>query len=158
MAATAACCKPVLQSSTEQWEMHFALNSVAVHWVTGHLYKQQIFKGVIAATQACCQLVLHSSIGSCKGCNGMQHRPLHTSWCCCWVDLGRGSHTCQGSYTIKTAMHAVYRGSTHVHMSCLETSVASTMACAMQCLNHLHQVYELWVLVACLQHGSICSP
>jgi len=53
----------VLQSSTEQWGMHFALSSVAEHWcwVTAHLYEEQISIGVIAVTQACCELSLHSS-------------------------------------------------------------------------------------------------
>ncbi len=31
IAVTQACCEPVLQSTTEQWEMHFALISAAVH-------------------------------------------------------------------------------------------------------------------------------
>ncbi len=37
--------------------MQFALNSAAEHWfwITAHLYQQQIFIGVIAVTQACCQ-------------------------------------------------------------------------------------------------------
>ena len=30
-AVVQACCKPVLQGSTELWGLHFALNSVAVH-------------------------------------------------------------------------------------------------------------------------------
>ena len=30
-------------------------------WVTAHLYDQQIFIGVIAVTQGCCQAVLQSS-------------------------------------------------------------------------------------------------
>ena len=58
-----ACCKPVLHSSTKQWRLHFAKNSVAVHWcwVTAHLYKEHIFIGVIAVIQACCKPVLQSS-------------------------------------------------------------------------------------------------
>ena len=58
-----ACCKPVLQSSTEQWGLELAKNSVAVHWcwVTAHLYEEQIFIGVIAVIQACCKPVLQSS-------------------------------------------------------------------------------------------------
>jgi len=45
-----ACCKPVLQSSTEQWGSFSALTSAAVHWfyITAHLYEQQISIGVIA--------------------------------------------------------------------------------------------------------------
>ena len=41
----------------------FCQNSVAVHWwwVTAQLYGQQIFMGVIAVTQGCCQAVLHSN-------------------------------------------------------------------------------------------------
>ena len=54
--------EPVLQSSTEQWEMHFAQTSAAVHWwwVPAHLYEQQISIGVTAVTQACCRPVLQS--------------------------------------------------------------------------------------------------
>jgi len=58
-----ACCEPVLQSSTEQWGMHVALTSAAVHWCwsKAHLYEEQIFSSVIAMIQACCQPVLQSS-------------------------------------------------------------------------------------------------
>ncbi len=58
-----ACCKPVLQSSSEQWGMHFAENSVAVFWcwVTAHLYEEQISIDVLAVIQACCKPVLQSS-------------------------------------------------------------------------------------------------
>ncbi len=63
IAVTQGCCQPVLQSSSEQWEMHVTEISVAVHWwwVTAHLYEQQIFIGVIAVTQGCCRPVLKSS-------------------------------------------------------------------------------------------------
>ena len=46
---TQASCEPVLQSSTEQWGMQFALPSAAVYcyWVTAHLYEEQISVGVI---------------------------------------------------------------------------------------------------------------
>ena len=56
-----ACCKPVLQSSTEQWGLQFALNSVAVHWcwLTAHLYEEQMSLGVVAVVPACCKPVLH---------------------------------------------------------------------------------------------------
>ncbi len=64
-AVTQVCCEPVLQSYTEQWEVHFALISAAVQWcwVTAHLYEQQISIGVIAVTQACCEPVLQSNTG-----------------------------------------------------------------------------------------------
>ncbi len=58
-----AFCWHVLNSSPELWGMHFASNSVAVHWrwIAAHLYEQQIFKGVFAVTQASCRPVLKSS-------------------------------------------------------------------------------------------------
>ena len=64
IAVTQACCEPVLQSSTEQWGMLFALTSTAVHfcWLTAHLYEEQISTGITAGTQACCEPVLQSSI------------------------------------------------------------------------------------------------
>ncbi len=39
IAVTQTCCEPVLQSNTEQSEMHVALTSAAVHfcWLTAHL-------------------------------------------------------------------------------------------------------------------------
>ena len=42
--------EPVLQSSTKQWGLHFALNLAAVHWcwVTAHLYAEHIPTGVSA--------------------------------------------------------------------------------------------------------------
>ena len=62
IAVTQACCEPVLQSSTEQCGMHFALISAAVHifWITALLYEEQMSIGVIAVTQACCEPVLQS--------------------------------------------------------------------------------------------------
>ena len=47
-----ACCEPVLQSITEQWGLHHALTSAAVHWccITAHLYEEQISIGVNAVT------------------------------------------------------------------------------------------------------------
>jgi len=52
-----------LHSSSCQWQMHSAKNSIALHWcwVTAQLYEQQMFTGVSAVTQFCWQLVLHSS-------------------------------------------------------------------------------------------------
>ena len=43
IAVTQACYQSVLQSSTEQWGMHFALTSVAVNWcwVTADLYVER---------------------------------------------------------------------------------------------------------------------
>ena len=63
IAVTQVSCEPVLQSSTEQWGMQFALPSAAVHcyWVTAHLYEEQISVGVIAVTQVSCEPVLQSS-------------------------------------------------------------------------------------------------
>ena len=62
-ALTQACCEPVLQSSTDQWGIHFALSKAAVYWfwVTALLYEQQIFIGLIAGTQDVHQPVLQSS-------------------------------------------------------------------------------------------------
>ena len=62
-AVVQACCKPVLQSSSEQWGLHFAENSVAVPWCWGteHLYEEQTFIGVMAVIQACYKPVLQSS-------------------------------------------------------------------------------------------------
>jgi len=41
-----------LHSNTEQWKLHFALNSAAVLccWFTVHLYEEQIPIGVTAVT------------------------------------------------------------------------------------------------------------
>ena len=52
IAMTQACCEPVLQSTSEQWGMHFARTSAALHlcWFTAHLYEQQISIGAIAVT------------------------------------------------------------------------------------------------------------
>ena len=52
IAVTQGYCEPDLQSSTEQWGVHFALISIEVHWcwVTASLYEGQISIGVIAVT------------------------------------------------------------------------------------------------------------
>ena len=49
--------EPLLQSSTEQWGLHFAQGSAAVYWcwVSAELYEEQTFIGVIALAQACCE-------------------------------------------------------------------------------------------------------
>jgi len=43
-----------LQSNTEQWGLHFALNRTALHscWLTAHLYEEQTCIGVIAVTHS----------------------------------------------------------------------------------------------------------
>ena len=58
-----ACCEPVLQTTTEQWGMHFAQTGAALHFccLTAHLYEEQVFIGAIAVSQACCEPVLQSS-------------------------------------------------------------------------------------------------
>jgi len=63
IAVTQTSCEPVLQSSTAQWKVQFALPSAAVHGycVRAHMYKQQISFGVIAVTQTSCEPVLQSS-------------------------------------------------------------------------------------------------
>ncbi len=60
---TQACCEPVLQSTSERWEVQYSQTSVAVHfcWLTAYLYEDQISIGAIAVTQACCEPVLQSS-------------------------------------------------------------------------------------------------
>ncbi len=52
-----------MQSTTEQWGMHFAQTSAALHLscLTAHLYKEQISIGATAVTQACCEPVLQST-------------------------------------------------------------------------------------------------
>ena len=56
-------CEPVLQSSTQQWGIHFAKTSTAEHWwwITAHMHEHQIFTAVFAMTQACCPPGLQSS-------------------------------------------------------------------------------------------------
>ncbi len=63
--------------------MHFAKSSAALHWcwVTAHLYEQQMFIGVIAVTQACCEPGLQSSIGQQESYFALTSAAVH--WC--WV-------------------------------------------------------------------------
>jgi hypothetical protein len=44
IAVTQACCEPVVQSTTDQWGLHFAQTSAALHfcWFTAHLNEEQI--------------------------------------------------------------------------------------------------------------------
>ena len=62
-AVTQGCCQPVLQSSTQQWEMQSAKRSAAAQWcwVTSDLCGEQMAIGVFAVIQGCCQPVLQSS-------------------------------------------------------------------------------------------------
>jgi len=64
IALTQACCEPVLQSSTEQWGMHFAQTSAALHfcWLTAHLYEEQIFIGGAFCQNQCCSAM---GVGHC---------------------------------------------------------------------------------------------
>ncbi len=79
---TQACCEPVLQSTTEQWGMHFALISAAVllSWLTAHLYEEQISTGAIAMTQACCEPVLQSSTEQWGMYFAQTSAAVHLSW------------------------------------------------------------------------------
>ena len=63
IAVTQASCEPVLQRSTKQWGMQFALPSAAVHFccVTAHLCEAHISVGVIAVTQASCEGIMQSN-------------------------------------------------------------------------------------------------
>ena len=58
-AVTQNCCEPVLQSTTEQGGMHFALISAAKHLscLSAHLYEEHISIGAFAVTQACSEPV-----------------------------------------------------------------------------------------------------
>ena len=49
-----SCTGRLTYQGKEEWGLHFALNSVAVHWcwVSAHLYEEQIFIGVSAGLQA----------------------------------------------------------------------------------------------------------
>jgi len=73
-----ACCKPVLQSSSEQWALHFAMDSAAVHWwrvtehpsekgsahqwrISAHLHQELKVASETELTQGCCQDALQSN-------------------------------------------------------------------------------------------------
>ena len=79
---TQACCGPVLQSSTEQWGLRFALTSVELHlsWLTAHLYEEQTSIGVSAVTQSCCEPVLQSSTDQWGMHFAQTSVALHLSW------------------------------------------------------------------------------
>jgi len=89
IAVTQTCCDSVLHSSTEQWEMHFALSSAALHWcwVTAHLYEEHISMGVIALSQACCEPVVQSSTEQW----GMHFAQTSAAEHWCWVT----AHLCE---------------------------------------------------------------
>jgi len=63
IAVKQASCQPVLQSTTEQWGMHFVQTSAAVHlsWLTAPLNEEQTSIGVIAVKQASFEPFLQSS-------------------------------------------------------------------------------------------------
>ncbi len=89
----------------EQWGMHSALISAAMHWsqVTAHLYEMRMFMGVFTVTQDCCQPVLHSSTeqwgmhfalnsAAVHGCWVIAHlyeMQMHMDLCPCHCILGR---------------------------------------------------------------------
>ena len=54
---TQGCFMQTLCSTSEQWEMDFALTGAAVHegWVGAQLHELQIFIGVFVETQGCFQ-------------------------------------------------------------------------------------------------------
>ena len=65
-AVTQACCEVLLQSSTEQWRLHFALISAAVHlfWITALLYEEQMSIGVSAVTQPAVRFFCRAALNS----------------------------------------------------------------------------------------------
>ena len=71
-----------MQSSTEQWEMHFALTSAAVHefGLIAHLHGEQISINVIAVTQACCEHVLQSSTEQWEMQSALTSAAVHECW------------------------------------------------------------------------------
>ena len=79
---TQACCEPVLQSTTEQWRMHFAFISAPVHLslLFAHLYEEQISIGAVAVTQACCEPVLQSTTEQWRIHFAMISAAVHLSW------------------------------------------------------------------------------
>ena len=70
IALTQACCESVLQSSTEEWVMHFALNRAAVHWcwLTVNLYEEQISIGVTSMTHCLPAYFYLWQAAYCAGC------------------------------------------------------------------------------------------
>ncbi len=82
IAVTQACSEPGLQSTTEQWGMHFAQTSGAVQFccLITHLYEEQISKGAIAVTQACCEPVLQSSTEQWGLHSAQTSAAVHFSW------------------------------------------------------------------------------
>ncbi len=83
---TQACCKPVLQSSTEQWERFFALTSAAVHVVASlQLYEEQVSIGVDAVAKAYCDPVLQRSTEQQGSCFVLTIAAL--LWCCITANL-----------------------------------------------------------------------
>jgi len=71
-----------LPSSTDQWGLHFALNSAAVHWcwVTAHLYEEQISIGEFAVTQGFCEPVLQSSTEQWENYFALTSAAVHGCW------------------------------------------------------------------------------
>ena len=81
IAVKQACSDPVLQSNTEQWGVHFAQSSAAVHfcWITAHLYEEQICIGVIAC-KASCEPVLQNSTGQWEMHFAKTNAAVHWWW------------------------------------------------------------------------------
>ena len=82
IAVTQGSCEPVLQSTAEQWEMHFAQISAAVQWLwcIQHLYEDAI--SIIAVTEDCCEQtrLTSASVTEQQGCR--QHAHRGHLWCC----------------------------------------------------------------------------
>ena len=100
-----ACCKPVSQSSTEQWGSYSALTSAAVHWccITVQLYEEQISRGAFAVAQGCCQPVSQSSTEQWGSDFALISAAVH--WYCITVQLYEGQ-ICLGAFAV-AHKHAV---------------------------------------------------
>ncbi len=63
--------------------MHFVLNNAVVQlcWVVADMYEKQLYIGVIAATQDCCQPVLRCDTEQ----EGMRFVLSSAAVHCCWV-------------------------------------------------------------------------
>ena len=115
IAVTQACCEPVLQSTTEQWGMHFAHTSAALqfYWLTAQLHEEHNSIGVIAVAQACCEASLQSSTEQQGSYFALTRAAVHWSRITAHLYEEQNLHRCRCNSAALTNTAAQQQGLTH---------------------------------------------
>jgi len=153
----------VLQSSTDQWQVAFALGIAAVHWcgVTADLHDEQPPIGVIAVSQACSQPVLLSSTDQWEVTVALSIAAVH--WCGVIADLHDQQPAVAVIAVSQTCSQPVLHSSTDQWEVVVAFSTTAVHFCGVTADLHDEQPQEYHkpalslFCTAALTSGKVCS-